>query len=287
MTYTFDTEIAKKYGVNGAIVISNFVFWIQKNIANGENFFEGRTWTYNSVNAFTQLFPFWSERQIRKILDDLVEKKALIKGNFNKSTYDRTLWYALYNESEFGLDISTADIGMPEPSEKKESIVQNMPSVIPETEKEKEERLSKNVKCICQNCQMDLPELSIPFDRNVEPIPDNKPDNKPDIYVMSGNQKFNEAEDVLKYLNEKSGKRFTAVKANLKHINARLKEKYSIEDLKCVIDSKVKEWKESDMNQYLRPQTLFSEKFDAYLQNAREDKTEKENCYVRYSGKKL
>lgn len=102
MNYNFDIEIAEKLGVNAAIVINNLQFWIKKNEANNKHFHEGRTWTYNSNKAMKELFPFWTERQIRKIIDDLVNNDIIIKGNFSETKYDRTLWYAF---TDFGNSI--------------------------------------------------------------------------------------------------------------------------------------------------------------------------------------
>ena len=94
MTYQFDTDIAALYGVDEAIVIANLQFWIRKNEANGKHFHEGRFWTYNSIEAFTKLFPFWTARQVRRVLKSLEEKGVIVTGNFNTSAYDRTTWYA-------------------------------------------------------------------------------------------------------------------------------------------------------------------------------------------------
>ena len=93
MTYTFDTDIAQRYGVNEAILLQNLAYWILKNEANDKHFHEGRYWTYNSAEAFAQLFPFWTVNQIRRMLAKLVEEGVLVKGNFNASQYDRTAWY--------------------------------------------------------------------------------------------------------------------------------------------------------------------------------------------------
>ena len=72
------------------------------------------------------------------------------------------------------------------------------------------------------------------------------------------------AERVLDYLNEKAGTGFKPVESNLKFIVARLKD-YSENDLKAVIDKKVKEWKGTKMQAYLRPETLFNAtKFESY-----------------------
>lgn len=94
MTYTFDTLLAEKYGVNEAIMLNNFIYWIAKNEANGKHFYDGRYWTYNSVSAFEKLFPFWSNKQVRNVLASLERQGVLLKGNYNEQKYDRTCWYA-------------------------------------------------------------------------------------------------------------------------------------------------------------------------------------------------
>lgn len=94
MVYQFDTDIAALYGVDESIMIANLQFWIRKNEANGKHFHDGRFWTYNSIDAFTKLFPFWTARQIRRVLKSLEDKGVIVTGNYNTSAYDRTTWYA-------------------------------------------------------------------------------------------------------------------------------------------------------------------------------------------------
>jgi hypothetical protein len=94
MEYAFDIEEAKQFGVEEAIMLKNFKFWIQKNQANEKHFYDNRTWTFNSIRAFCTLFPFWSEGQIKRILKSLIDQKVLTTGNYNKTKYDKTNWYA-------------------------------------------------------------------------------------------------------------------------------------------------------------------------------------------------
>lgn len=94
MTYSFDTILAQKYGVNEAIMLNNFIYWIAKNEANGKHFHDGRYWTYNSVSAFEKLFPFWTNKQVRNVLASLERQGVLLKNNYNEQKYDRTCWYA-------------------------------------------------------------------------------------------------------------------------------------------------------------------------------------------------
>ena len=54
-------------------------------------------------------------------------------------------------------------------------------------------------------------------------------------------------------------------KVTQKHIRARLKEGFTLDDFKTVIDKKCAEWYGTEMQQYLRPETLFGTKFESYL----------------------
>jgi DNA-binding PadR family transcriptional regulator len=95
MIHSFDIEIAQAYGVNAAIILNNMYFWVEKNRANETNFHDGRYWTYNSVKAFSKLFPYLTPRAISTALKKLIDDGLVITGNYNKSSYDRTLWYAI------------------------------------------------------------------------------------------------------------------------------------------------------------------------------------------------
>lgn len=95
--------------------------------------------------------------------------------------------------------------------------------------------------------------------KNIKNIKEIK-EGKKDIYTSS-------IDDILSYLNERTGKHFTGRSAaHKKHIIARLKEGYTVEEFKQVIDNKVAAWGHVEkMAVYLRPETLFGTKFEAYL----------------------
>lgn len=83
--------------------------------------------------------------------------------------------------------------------------------------------------------------------------------------------------EIIDYLNQKTGKHFRKSIANTTRvINARIKDGFTVDDFKTVIDKKVIEWgKDERMKQYLRPQTLFGTKFESYLnQDLVEHKTQ-------------
>ena len=72
--------------------------------------------------------------------------------------------------------------------------------------------------------------------------------------------------EAVDYLNEKAGTKYKYNSKNTtKHIQARIREGYTLEDFKIVIDKKCSEWLNTDMEKYLCPETLFGSKFEKYL----------------------
>jgi len=72
---------------------------------------------------------------------------------------------------------------------------------------------------------------------------------------------------IINHLNISCGTKFKAnTKATKEHINARLKEGFTLNDFIEVINKKVFEWGNNpNMVAFLRPQTLFGTKFESYL----------------------
>jgi len=93
--HSFKTDIAKKVGINAAIILYNLEYWVDKNKANDKHFYDGYYWSYNSIKAFSALFDYLTEKQIRTALDKLANEGYLIKGKYNKKGYDRTTWYTV------------------------------------------------------------------------------------------------------------------------------------------------------------------------------------------------
>lgn len=71
---------------------------------------------------------------------------------------------------------------------------------------------------------------------------------------------------IIGHLNKSTGKNFKASSSKTRSlIDARLKEGYTLEDFYKVIDTKTLEWKGTNFEKYLRPETLFGPKFEGYL----------------------
>lgn len=72
--------------------------------------------------------------------------------------------------------------------------------------------------------------------------------------------------DVVDHLNKTAGTHyFASSRVTVEKIQARLRDGFSVDDCKKVIDIKTAEWKGTDMAKYLRPETLFGSKFESYL----------------------
>ena len=73
-------------------------------------------------------------------------------------------------------------------------------------------------------------------------------------------------DEIISYLNEKTSSKYKATKTHKEFIHARLEEGFIKEDFFTVIDNKVKTWKGTEWEKYLRPSTLFNaSKFQGYL----------------------
>lgn len=148
MNHFFDKDLACEFGLAEAIILNHLEFWIEKNKANGTNFFDGYYWTFNSTKAYAEIFPYFSQRQIQLALKHLKELNIIQTGNYNAVAYDRTTWYAF---TEYG-----------------ETIMQKCKMDFTNTQ-----------YSIMQKCKMEDAKMSNGLCKNVEPIPVNKPYNKP------------------------------------------------------------------------------------------------------------
>lgn len=99
MTHCFNTEIASEVGIEEAILLENIFFWCQKNKANNK-LQNGKPFTYNSVKAFNQIFPYMSPSTISRALKNLEIKGFIEIGEFNANAYDRTKWYCTTDKTD-------------------------------------------------------------------------------------------------------------------------------------------------------------------------------------------
>lgn len=100
-THSFDIYLAASIGIQEAILVNYFQYWISLNHRKKKNLIDGRTWMYETREGIADHFPYFTADQVRRLTDKLIDIGILIKGNFNKTSFDRTNWYAFSDESIF------------------------------------------------------------------------------------------------------------------------------------------------------------------------------------------
>ena len=98
--------------------------------------------------------------------------------------------------------------------------------------------------------------------------------NTKDIYIGEVPEELHNApaeripyQEIVDYLNQKTNKHFRPnINKTRSAIKSRWKEGFRESDFKYVIDVKCSQWlNDSQMSKYLRPETLFGNKFESYL----------------------
>ena len=109
--------------------------------------------------------------------------------------------------------------------------------------------------------------------QQVEDLPNN---NVTTIQQLTNNTTKNKEKEsnniyslVIDYLNRKASTNYKSTTKNTRScISARVKEGFTVEDFKKVIDYKSKDWIGTEFEKYIRPTTLFGTKFENYLNEA-------------------
>lgn len=103
-------------------------------------------------------------------------------------------------------------------------------------------------------------------DNNIDKLSSSESNSDPELEKKQKSQKI-PYEKIVDYLNRKTNSHYRPTsKATRRLIKARYNEGFTDMDFKTVIDKKCAEWlQDGNMVQYLRPETLFGTKFEAYL----------------------
>lgn len=236
-----DKELASVIGLNEAIVLQQLNYWLHSKSAKQ---IDGRLWIYNTYDNWKKdNFPFWSRNTIRRALNSCIKKGLVITGNFNKAGFDKTKWYSINTQ-----------------------------------------KLDEVMGSACdQNGQTDSPKWADGSNQNGQTNTIYYPE------TISKTTKNNQAQpdtlaqqrrEVIEYLNKKTDSEFKPnAKGNKSVIDPRLKEGYTVDDMKMIIDAMYSKWHGNKFpngsmgDDYLRPETLFRvSKIEGYLNVARKMK---------------
>lgn len=96
--HSFNIELAKQCGVDCAIFLQDLAFWIDYNRSSDINYYDDRYWTFSTIEKLCERHPYWTKKQIRRIVDKCKDNGWIITGNYNASKYNHTTWYSVNDE---------------------------------------------------------------------------------------------------------------------------------------------------------------------------------------------
>ncbi|WP_428910813.1 conserved phage C-terminal domain-containing protein [Niallia sp. Krafla_26] len=254
-------SLAKKIGLNQAIVIQQFHYWL----VSSKHTIDGRKWIYNSYKKWEEQFVFWSGKTIERTIRSLEEQGYLQSANYNRSKQDKTKWYTinyaklaeLDEHVEENLSSSKGQI-----AELDEAICTiKIDNTVDATGLMD---VAQQTDCLTESDSLQQPLPEIISETNSE----NKMNTSP----------FTE---IITYLNDKTNSNYKLTSKKTRElIRARLDEAYQLEDFKKVIEIKSEEWRIDPVwSKYLRPETLFGTKFESYLNQKSGKKTYREEDF--------
>lgn len=245
----FHVLAAVKVGVNAAILLDQFDYWIDKNKSNDRHFHDGRYWTYNSTKAFAEMYPYLSPKAIRTALKKLEEGGYIVVGDYSHDRMKRPNWYSI---TEKGYELLNCTEVPKDTNEQPVGAVRTAPE----------------------------------GNSHIYTYSSSSTDSSSSTQKTDDAQKDDTAKaikTIIDYFNERLGTHYTYRNRNINGlIKARMSEGFSVEDFKTVVDNKIASWKGTKWEQFLRPKTLFAPShFEDYL-NERPKKGPARNDYSVY-----
>ncbi|RAR75072.1 putative phage protein (TIGR02220 family) [Pantoea ananatis] len=241
-------ELASRIGLNEAIVLQQICYWLEDTTSGVE--YDGKRWVYNTIDEWSNQFPFWSSDTVKRALTSLKKRDLIFVEQLKKTQHDRTNYYAINHANPLLTDEGnlhssknancTNRMGHPAPIEQG-----NMPS------------------SIGANC----PHLTEITTENTTEI------TGKDSCPVSAKPDSDSSEDalrVLEHLNRAAGLRYQKSKSSLGPIRGRLSEDFSADELILTVDYTIAKWSEDPkMSEFVRPETIFRPgKFPGYLSSA-------------------
>ncbi|WP_225415853.1 conserved phage C-terminal domain-containing protein [Limosilactobacillus reuteri] len=226
-----------------AVIIQQLHYWLQRSNLVREN----HRWVYNSMADWNEQFPWLTRKTLTNKFNDLEKRGLIITGNYNKAAFDKTKWYRIDYDAFSHL----------------------------------EQRLGKNYP----TNEQDLPNgdgknYSMEEEKSTQPIPLDYTETTQETTTRDKGQAqpaqpsiAAQRREVVEYLNQKTGKHFKPdADGNKRIIEPRLKEGYTVDEMKKVVDNMYSLWhgvtfRNGELgDNYLKPETLFrSSKIDGYL----------------------
>lgn len=95
---SFSMRLAEKVGFENAGFLQDIYFWMGYNKSSNTCFFNDRYWTFSTQEELCARHPYWTRKQIQRIIKNCKDSRWLLVDNYSKNPYDRTNWYSLSDE---------------------------------------------------------------------------------------------------------------------------------------------------------------------------------------------
>lgn len=99
MYHTLNISLARRLGVNAALLAQYIWNEVCKKEFAGRDYFEGKYWMRSSQMMFTAVMPYLSKHMVRRALECLMKQGVIVRGKHSDSPFDHTSWYAF---TQFG-----------------------------------------------------------------------------------------------------------------------------------------------------------------------------------------
>lgn len=252
-------ELASRIGLNEAIVLQQICYWLEDTTSGVE--YDGKRWVYNTIGEWTEQFPFWSEKTVKRALTSLKSRGLIYVEQLKKTQHDRTNYYAINHENPLLTD---------------------------------GDKMTPSTRSNCpvrkgQSVPMDKVNMSPSIGSTWPDLTENTTENTTEITgkdscPVSAKPDSDSSEDafrVLEHLNRAAGLRYQKSKSSLGPIRGRLSEDFSADELILTVDYTIAKWSEDPkMSEFVRPETIFRPgKFPGYLSSAQKwDRAGRPQC---------
>lgn len=232
-------NIAVQYGIEIAIIFSYFTYFIDKHC--GDDGFDEKKGVFMPARRIVEYMPFFKKNRIYVLLEKMEELKLFKRVHHGDNPWDRTYWYT-YDEVGWSL------LEMYYPKQ-----FQNIVNANHKIGKCTNHEIGKCTSPKRGKCTIPNSETSIYI-------------NKDKKYEKRINTNKDLYENIIQHFNLKCNKSYKLDSdVFIDYIDKLINKGFSEQDMISVIDQKAKEWTNTKYAQYLRPSTLFGEKFEIYL----------------------
>lgn len=240
-------NIAVQYGIEIAIIFSYFTYFIDKHC--DDDGFDVEKGVFMPAKRIVEYLPFFKERRVYYYLKEMEDLKLFKRVRNGDNPWDQTYWYT-YGEVGWSM------LENYYPKQFQNIANANVKNDKCTSAKKGNCTIAKSDKCTSANSDTSY----INKEKNYK----ERINNNKDLY-----------ENVIQHFNLKCDKSYKLDSdVFIAYIDALLDKGFSEVDIISVIDQKSKDWMNTKYAQYLRPSTLFGDKFEIYLndcQSVKED----------------